>query len=169
MTKKTVSNWEKQYEERKAEWARERLARIESMGDTPERYIYEYLGICGQMISGSKSGYRDALPCNVPIFNSNVIAARGNDLEKIWYGDIDLTLSEGNLAKLATKLNATIYVLREMDGRFENEDKPKIDRYVFMVRPGWVDGEIGGDLENYVTRAKRGKLASRLVYKKEFR
>jgi len=71
----------------------------------------------GRMISGSKSGYVNKHPKNQVIFNANVFNAEG----KIWYGDLDLTLDNDKLQDVANELNFDLYVLREYDGRFENE------------------------------------------------
>lgn len=87
------------------------------------------------MISSSKSAYINQNPENLVVFNSNICA--GN--EKIWWGDIDVTLSSENLASLSTTLNAEISVLTEMDGRFENEENPLIDNFLVRYLP---DGTI---------------------------
>lgn len=74
----------------------------------------------GRMVAGSKSTYLEAYPNNNVIFNANiVIKSRG----KIWYGDLDLTLDGESLQKIASELGESLYILREMDGRFENENK----------------------------------------------
>jgi hypothetical protein len=49
---------------------------------------------------------------------------------KIWWGDLDLTFDHGKLLKASEKLEAALYVLYEMDGRFENNDDPIINRYI---------------------------------------
>ena len=49
----------------------------------------EHLGMRGKMISFSKSGYAQKNPDNLVVFNSNVCTDEG----KIWYGDLDVTLS----------------------------------------------------------------------------
>jgi hypothetical protein len=73
----------------------------------------------GRMISGSKSGYYDEYPDNLIVFNANVvIESRG----KIWHGDLDVTRDMENLEKIAETLEEPLYILREMDARFENED-----------------------------------------------
>lgn len=75
----------------------------------------------GRMIAGSKSTYLACYPNNNVIFNANIIMkSRG----KIWYGDLDLTLDGEVLQKIASELGEPLYILREMDGRFENEEKP---------------------------------------------
>jgi hypothetical protein len=54
--------------------------------------------------------------------------------EKVWYGDIDLTISKTALQTISVDENIDIYVLREMDGRFENEDKPRMDYPVAIYK-----------------------------------
>ena len=87
----------------------------------------EILGVCGRMIDASKSDYSRAHPTHVVVFNSNVCTKNG----KIWYGDIDVTLDEDKLKLLADELDEKIYVLYEMDARFDNEDSPKLDNAVW--------------------------------------
>jgi hypothetical protein len=84
------------------------------------RLFSEHGFMMGRMISGSKSGYREIYPNHEVVFNANIVlASRG----KVWYGDLDLTLDSGKIQEISTKLGEPIYVLREMDARFENEDK----------------------------------------------
>lgn len=73
----------------------------------------------GRMISGSKSAYRDEYPDNVVVFNGNIITKKRG---KIWYGDLDVTLDFDNLKAVADELGEDLYVLYEMDARFENAD-----------------------------------------------
>jgi len=100
-----------------------------------EAKAQEILGHLGAMISGSKSGYSRNYPDNFPVFNSNIIAVKGDSVEKIWFGDIDVTKSAEKLEKLAIEVEADIYVLREMDARFENENKPRLENFSFKVTP----------------------------------
>lgn len=93
--------------------------------------ISDRLGFPGKMISASKSGYRDRNPENLVVFNSNVCTVEG----KIWWGDVDVTLSKEDLSSLAKEIGKTVYVLFEMDGRFENEKNPKIDRAPIKFLP----------------------------------
>ncbi len=72
----------------------------------------------GKMIGGSKTRYREANPGNEVFFNANIFTVEDG---KIWYGDIDYTKDQETLEKIATKLERNIYILRELDGRFENE------------------------------------------------
>jgi hypothetical protein len=94
-----------------------------------------FLGPLGKLISSSKSGYRDRNPDNLVQFNANVC----NNSAKIWWGDLDITISKENLASLSIAINSDIYVLREIDGRFENEDNPKIQEFIVKFSP---DGKI---------------------------
>lgn len=107
----------------------------------------QILGWNGAMISGSKSGYLQRNPKNMAIFNSNVIAM-GAIPEKIWYGDLDVTMSLDKLKTLAEAIGTEVRVLREMDARFEYEDEPNVGRFVIRVEP---DGsyEIGGFDKDY--------------------
>lgn len=101
---------------------------IEEIMDHPPT---KHLGFPGKMISASKSGYRERNSENLTIFNSNVCTEEG----KIWWGDIDVTKSKENLSNLAKEMGKTIYVLYEMDGRFENEKSPKINRAPIKFLP----------------------------------
>jgi hypothetical protein len=92
--------------------------------------LNEKIGFCGRMISASKSGYRNKFPRNLVVFNANIIV----DGKKVWWGDIDLTLSKNDLLSIAVLKNKDIYILYEMDGRFENEDSPRIDNYIVVCK-----------------------------------
>jgi len=107
------------------------------------------------MISMSKSGYHEAYPTHAVVFNANVCTADGN---KVWYGDLDLTLDEPKLKQLARTLDTTVYVLSEMDGRFENEQSPLLDRFVYCT-----DGGIGelGDIVDTVYEFVDGVIYTR--------
>ena len=59
---------------------------------------------------------------------------------------MDVTLKQTFIADLAFILNEDLYVLYEMDARFENEDKPKLDRYAVKF---FYDG--GVELSKYLT------------------
>lgn len=107
----------------------------------------QILGLNGAMISGSKSGYIQRNPKNMAIFNSNVIVM-GSQPEKIWYGDLDVTMSLEKLKTLAETIGTEVRVLREMDARFEYEEKPNVKKFVISVQP---DGsyELGNFEKNY--------------------
>lgn len=118
--------------------------------------VIEILGYHGKMISGSKSGYSSSHPKNLPVFNSNVIASLSGELVKIWYGDIDVTLSIGKLKELSAALETEIYVLREMDARFENENDPKIENFVVKVSGDEVTlGRLYTDFYDLETLTKK--------------
>ena len=87
--------------------------------------IFEDNGLVLNRCMGSKSGYRKRFPENDIIFNSNIYISSEN---KIWYGDIDITLEKKNLQKICNQLNEDIIILYEMEGRFENEGKSYDDR-----------------------------------------
>lgn len=75
----------------------------------------------GRMVSYSKGEYLSRYPNNKVIFNGNIFTKK---LGKIWYGDIDLTKDESTLKLIAKRVGEDLYILREMDGRFDNENKP---------------------------------------------
>ena len=117
------------------------------------------LGHKSRMIAGSKSGYRRRHPKNLVCFNANVVV---EGLGKVWYGDLDITLDEALLVRLAQLLEREVYVLQEMDGRFENETNPKIDKAVYKVAKipflSWhvYEGEI--HIEYYERSKKSGVI-----------
>ena len=86
----------------------------------------EILGFPGTMISGSKT----AFPDHKVVWNSNVCTKEHG---KIWFGDLDLTVNENKIKELAQKLNIRVYVLYEMDARFDNELKPLLKEAVYSV------------------------------------
>ena len=95
-----------------------------------ERLVSLLLGHSGRMIAGSKSTYLRAFPKNLVMFNANVIL---EGMGKVWHGDLDITRDEALLVRLAELTDRELYVLYEMDGRFENEDSPKLDRAAYKV------------------------------------
>jgi hypothetical protein len=98
--------------------------------------INEKVGWNGRMISASKSGYRERHPNNLAVFNSNICTKSEG---KVWYGDIDLTESKDKLLEVAAEAGEDIYVLYEMDARFENEGAPIFNRAVAVFSP---DGSV---------------------------
>lgn len=89
----------------------------------------------GRMVSGSKSGYQSQYPNNFVVFNANIIIPNEG---KVWYGDLDLTKSGEILKEVANESNTTIYVLREMDARFENEN---LNTESLIKKAVWNTGE----------------------------
>jgi hypothetical protein len=76
--------------------------------------------ICGRMIGFSKSGYRKSFPENEVYFNGNIFT---KELGKVWWGDIDLTVSSDTLQEIANEIQMDLFILTELDGRFENENR----------------------------------------------
>ncbi len=96
----------------------------------------QYLGFPGCMLSQSKT----APEGQKVVWNANVCTI-GNG--KIWFGDLNIDRSLDNLTDLAFHLNTPVYVLREMDARFENERNPRFDEAVAVV------DQYGGIERNY--------------------
>lgn len=91
--------------------------------------VQAMLGHSGRMIAGSKSTYRRYYPKNLIVFNANVLVGG----KKVWHGDLDITRDEALLVRLAELVQEEVHVLYEMDGRFDNEDSPKIEKAVYRV------------------------------------
>lgn len=96
---------------------------------------HSHLNYSGYMLSDSKSGYKMQNPENFILFNANIFVINGSEYAKIWFGDIDVTKSHKQLRDLSESLNRTVYVLREMDGRFDYEKSPLIHKFAFCVQP----------------------------------
>lgn len=103
--------------------------------------ILESIGPNGKMISHSKSGYRRENPESVAVFNSNMLAedSTGN-LEKIWWGDIDVTKEEDSIKSVARELGKKIWILPE-SAAFDGE-KPQMDMFVYSTNG--TESEVGG-------------------------
>jgi hypothetical protein len=71
------------------------------------------------MISYSKSTYRRKYPDNEVYFNANIFVLGEG---KVWLGDLDVTKDRETLQKIATEIGKDLYIVRELDGRFENEN-----------------------------------------------
>lgn len=72
-----------------------------------------------RMVGWSKTFYRQEHPNHEVVFNANIFTESSG---KIWYGDLDLTLDEPKLLEAAKEIGESLYILWEMDGRFENEN-----------------------------------------------
>jgi len=80
----------------------------------------------GRMISGNKRGPEG----HYCVFNANVcIKSKG----KIWFGDLDLTSDMPDLERLANEVGESVYVLYEMDARFQNESSPLYENAVAVI------------------------------------
>ena len=89
---------------------------------TEEEMLQVFYDNCmpfGRMISGSKFSYRKFYPLNYVLFNANVIM---RSVGKIWYGDLDITKDRDVLMEISGRIGEDMYVLQEMDMRFETED-----------------------------------------------
>ena len=86
-----------------------------------EEIFFEKGLVPGRLISGSKSFYRSQFPDNEVYFNANIFVLGEG---KIWYGDIDVTMDIQILKEIASSIGKDLFILSEMDGRFENEDIP---------------------------------------------
>jgi prolyl oligopeptidase PreP (S9A serine peptidase family) len=75
--------------------------------------------LAGRLISYSKSSYREKNPDNEVYFNANIFVLGEG---KVWYGDIDVTKDREKLERIASASGNDLFILREFDGRFENED-----------------------------------------------
>ena len=133
--------------------------------------IERILGYSGRMISGSKSGYRKVYPENVPVFNANIVIEDSGKYAKIWHGDVDLTVDAEKLLKISEKTGKKLYVLYEMDARFDNESNPAVHRHVASydaLQPQNLQVEVGPYYEDYLEKGyilikvrQPGKLISR--------
>lgn len=71
-----------------------------------------------RMMCSSKTMYITRFPEHEVVFNANVF----NDTQKIWWGDLDLTLDSERLQKISQELGMNLHVLRECDGKLDNEE-----------------------------------------------
>jgi hypothetical protein len=107
------------------------------------------------MMTGSKSGYCKTYPENVAVFNANLIVPEGDGFSKIWHGDLDLTLDGEKIIKLSEKIKLPIYVLREMDARFGNEEEPQVENHLASYdysRAQNLQVELGSYRAEYYTQ-----------------
>ncbi|MCK9415682.1 hypothetical protein M0Q97_03365 [Candidatus Dojkabacteria bacterium] len=96
--------------------------------------LEEYGFYSDRMICGSKSAYHDMKPNNFVIFNANIFV---ENFGKIWWGDLDLTKDQEKLKKVASETNSVLYVLYEMDGRFDNENTQEFkNNYAWNTETG---------------------------------
>lgn len=75
----------------------------------------------GRLISYSRTTYLRKYPDNDVYFNANIVIKKYG---KIWYGDLDITRDSEHLKNVANSVGEDLYILREMDARFENENLP---------------------------------------------
>jgi hypothetical protein len=79
-------------------------------------------GMCGQILNGSKSD------SNI-VYNANIIIGK----KKHWFGDFRKQW-EHKLFEVSKLIGEDVYLLREMDARFDNENNPKIENAVFSFK-----------------------------------
>ncbi len=75
----------------------------------------------GHMLHGEKWLYSQSFPNHLVIFNANVLTKSHG---KVWYGDLDVSISHARLKKIAKQVGEPLYVLHEMTARFGEENKP---------------------------------------------
>jgi len=113
-----------------------------------KQLLLDKMGYDGKVICGSKTGYRQVYPSNMVFFNSNICVMNGKKPVKVWWGDIDVTFSRNLIKKIAVETKHDIYILREMDGRFENEKKPLIKEFVYRANSDGTE-ELGKTVKEY--------------------
>jgi len=107
----------------------------------------------GRMLSGSKSGYHDKYPDHLVIFNANIVTKSKG---KVIYGDIDINKDIDTLKKISEELGEHLYVLYEMDCRFDTEKddiKELIKNALWSTDPDFKPSRLG----EYWTFDKNGK------------
>ena len=65
-----------------------------------------------------KDKYRKSNPSHTILFNANIATIEDG---KIWWGDIDLTSDREVLTEIARDMGKDLYIVPELEGRFENE------------------------------------------------
>lgn len=98
--------------------------------DEKEVAVELIIGRLGRLLSGSKSAYYNKYPDHLIAFNGNLCTKKRG---KIWFGDIDVTIDKDKLEKIADELQEAVYVLREMDARFENTEKPLFEKAIYVA------------------------------------
>lgn len=95
----------------------------------------KHLGHMGAFLSGSKRAPEGF----VVVWNANVVIFHKGETIKIWYGDINISVSEGKIRALSEELEKNVYILREHDCRFETENSPNLRKAVYVHN---TDGSI---------------------------
>ena len=109
------------------------------VSSTPERK----LGPPGRIIAASKGNFRQKHPKHAVVWNANLISQK---LGKFWYGDINLTTDYKILMDLSKEMNETLYILSEMDARFDTETKYKLDKSIAVI----TESQVISNIEHYV-------------------
>ncbi len=79
--------------------------------------LFSTVGLSLGRCFGSKSAYRRMWPSCIFMPNANVFCRPHG---KVWWGDLDLRTDKPALRKAARLLGCRLYVLHELDGRFQN-------------------------------------------------
>ena len=96
----------------------------------------------GAMIGASKSAYASSHKNDLVVFNANLCT---KEFGKVWYGDLNVTKSKEHLHRLADDAGVDIYVLSEMDARFEFEENPLLHKAIIVFQPGTKEIRIRND------------------------
>jgi hypothetical protein len=83
------------------------------------------------MVSGSKIAPKG----HKCVWNANIVTKSQG---KVWFGDVDITKDGPVLKEIAAEAGEPLYVLREMDCRFETE-KDSVD--VLISKAVWNTNE----------------------------
>ena len=129
----------------------------EELNAQQHEIINKHLGFPGVMLSGSKNAPKSKFGTHLVVWNSNIVV---EGYGKVWYGDFDITRDEKILQAVARDLGRRIYVLREMDGRFENDKSPKIERAIYVT-----DGDVGMIGEESAVYYSRNEKSGRIIEK----
>jgi len=84
-------------------------------------HAFESHGLSMGRCFGSKSLYQNMHPKCDFIPNANVFTRRRG---KVWFGDLDLERDKSALERVARRLGCRLYVLSEMEGRFDEATRP---------------------------------------------
>ena len=76
-----------------------------------------------------KHGLRiERILTKMDVKNANIVTEKK---EKLWFGDLNLKDDTEKILKVAKELNLKLYVLREMDCRFDTEHNPDLSKAVW--------------------------------------
>lgn len=100
------------------------------LSDEQVTQIDQILGPRFKILSFSKGQYSSDYPDHLVIFNSVIVSSR---YKKVWHGDLDITKDEEKIKDVSSFLQDTLYVLYESDGKFENSEKPLINKHVIKI------------------------------------
>ena len=114
------------------------------------------LGEEGRLIAGFMSHYSEKRPTNIPVFNGSVVTLIGKRFEKVWSGDLDLSLWEERLVALARLLDHEICLFYDGDAVYRRLADPRSSAIVIANARG--ETEIGPSEIAHIFRAQDGTL-----------